>query len=648
MKKIYILLSMLGFVLVWSEAVRAEEGSANLLKNGSFEEYEEQSNGIFGNYTDFEEWNRSGGFCTNLETSDVYDGAAAMKLGAATAATVYQEVTDLTEAYYEDSALFRLTIHYKAVTVQNGGKISLDAYWEHKTIIDGLKSHDASQLQRVLSDTVQSEWQTLVIETTRPQNAKSFMLQFKASKNSYVLVDSVSFEAVAQTTDEPFITVLPKTLSSVSCEIGQSVDFQTVHITHGNVQGTTTFELSYTDADQFRLSRSALGADESECDLIITYAPTRAGTHSAIVNIDNLSHTTLFQSIKLTASCIDPEAMPTITVTPTIIPTFETVAEKQISGKFTVKSENCTDFVHLRVNHVQGQAFTILESTLSKNTESEVTVFFTPMEAGSYQSTVTITSANADTVIVTLNGTAEAKSAENIDWSVDFQWDASQPMAQLNERFDSVGHNKTLELEGWQNVATLDERPWWGFDEATTTPPRGKERYAKATSYQYSRDSTGVWEMWLVTPALDYQNAPVQVFAFSVMGEYLPEEAGSTTLEVYFIDASDPQKPFFQVFDGLSIPKTADESGVWVPFVIHLENQSNIPDAFYMAFRYKGPNGQKGEATYYIDNVSWGVVQDSAISDQPSAVGEGEKIVRDGRLLILRNGKTYNVLGGME
>ena len=421
MKKEYILLFAMGFALLWSAAVKAEGDVSNLLKNSSFEEYEEQSNGIFGNYTEFEEWNRSGGFCTNLETNDVYDGTAAMKLGAATAATVYQEVTGLTEAYYEDSALFRLTIHYKAVTVKNGGNISLDAYWEHKTIIDGLKSHDASKLQRVLSDTVQSEWQTLVIETTRPQNAKSFMLQFKASKNSYVLVDSVSFEAVAQTTDEPFITVQPKTLSSVSCEIGQSVDFQTVHITHGNVQGNTTFELSYTDADQFRLSRIALGADESECDLIITYAPTRAGTHSAIVNIDNLSHTTLFQSIKLTASCIDPEAMPTITVTPTIIPTFETVAEKQISGKFTVKSENCTDFVHLRVNHVQGQAFTILESTLSKNTESEVTVFFTPMEAGSYQSTVTITSANADTVIVTLNGTAEAKSAENIDWSVDFQ-----------------------------------------------------------------------------------------------------------------------------------------------------------------------------------------------------------------------------------
>ena len=189
MKKQYFLLSLLGFVLLGVASVKAEEDSANLLKNSSFEQYEEQSAGMFGNYTEFEEWNRSGGFCTNLETSDVYDGSAAMKLGAATAATVYQEVTGLTEAYYEDGAPFRLTIHYKAIAMRSGGNISLDGYWEHKTISEGLKSHDAAVLQRVLSDTVQGEWQTLVIETTRPQNAKSFILQFKASSNSYVLID---------------------------------------------------------------------------------------------------------------------------------------------------------------------------------------------------------------------------------------------------------------------------------------------------------------------------------------------------------------------------------------------------------------------------------------------------------------------------
>ena len=640
---------LFAFMALWSTPIKADGTGINLLKNSSFEEYEDQSAGLFGNYTDFDEWYRSGGFCTLSETSDVYDGGAAMKLGGSTAATVYQQVTDLTDAYYDADAPFRLTIHYKALTVKNGGQISLEAYWEHATVVDELKGHDAAVLQRVLSDTAQSEWQSLVIETTRPQNAKSFMLQFKATANSYVLVDSLSFEALPRTTEEPFITAQPKTLGSVRCELGQSVDFQTIHITHGNVEGATTFELSYTDADQFRLSRTTLGADESECDLIITYAPTRAGTHRAVLNIDNWSHTTLFQSITLNASCTDPAAKPTITVTPSVIPAFETVEGKQVTGVFIVKSENCTDFVHLRVDHVQGQAFTISESLLAKNYESEVTVFFTPLAAGSYQSTVTITSANADTVVLTLNGTASAKSTENIDWTVDFQWDASAPTALLNERFDSAGHNETLVLEGWQNIAALDARPWWGFDEAATTPKRGTERYAKATAYQYGRDSTGIWEMWLVTPALDYRNAPVQVFAFSVMGEYLPEEAGSTTLEVYFIDASDPQKPFFQAFEGLTIPKTTEESGVWVPFVIHLENQSYIPDAFYMAFRYRGPNGDKGAATYYIDNVSWGVEVAEGINPTPSLPSrEGEKILRDGRLLILRNGKTYNVLGGME
>ena len=31
-----------------------------------------------------------------------------------------------------------------------------------------------------------------------------------------------------------------------------------------------------------------------------------------------------------------------------------------------------------------------------------------------------------------------------------------------------------------------------------------------------------------------------------------------------------------------------------------------MPDVFYMAFRYAGPNGGKGVVTYYVDNVSWG------------------------------------------
>ena len=648
MKKQYFLLSLLGFVLLGVASVKAEEDSANLLKNSSFEQYEEQSAGMFGNYTEFEEWNRSGGFCTNLETSDVYDGTAAMKLGAATAATVYQEVTGLTEAYYEDSALFRLTIHYKAVTVKNGGNILLDAYWEHKTIIDGLKSHDASKLQRVLSDTVQSEWQSLVIETTRPQNAKSFMLQFKASSNSYVLVDSVSFEAVAQTTDEPFITVLPKTLSSVSCEIGQSVDFQTVHITHGNVQGNTTFELSYTDADQFRLSRSALAADESEGEIVITYSPTSAGTHIAYLNIDNLQHPQLHQSIKLTASCTDPSAVPSITVTPNVLPDFEAVAGRQHKQRVRVKSENCTDFVYVRVDHIEGAGFTIDGTMLSKNYESEVEITFSPMTAGSYRSTLTIYSIINEfaPVVVALNGVGKEASEETIDWLTDFVWDESAPLTLLEEHFDEVSHNETLVLEGWQNVAAADERPWWGFDEAKTSPVRGDGKYAKATAYQYQKDSTGMWEMWLVTPALDYKNAEGKIFAFSVMGEYMPEEDNPASLEIVYIDATDAEHVFFQVFDGISIPQTSDENNIWVPFHINLENQPNM-DIFHIGFRFVGPNGTAGGVTYYIDDVSWGRTDLQGINVEKVQGDEVQctKVIENGVLYLLYKGTKYNVQG---
>ena len=621
-------------VLCFPFSAMADDGNANLLKNSSFEQHKEQSAGVFGNYSDFDDWNRSGGFCTHAETNDVYDGAASLKLGAATASSVYQQITGLTNAYYADNSLFRLTLHYKALTVRNGGSIALDAYWEHSTVSDGLKSHDAAQLQRVLSDTVQSEWQTLVIETTRPANAKSFMLQFKASANCFMLIDSLSFEAVPQSTEEPFITIAPKTLYSVSCELGQSVAFPTIHITQGNLQGPTTFELSYTDADQFRLSRETLAANESEGDLTITYAPTKAGTHKAILNIDNSNHTTLFQSITLSASCIDPNVKPTITVLPAVIPAFETVAGKQVSGKFTVRSENCTDFVHLRVNHVQGHAFTISESTLAKNYEAEVTVYFAPIEEGTYLSKVTLTSENADTVLVTLNGTAAAKSAENIDWLVDFQWDESQPLPLMNENFNAVRHNETLVLDGWQNVAALDGRPWWGFDETSTTPIRGSEKYAKATTYRYGKSSTGEKEMWLVTPALDYKNAESKIFAFSVMGENMPEENIEARFEVYYVDATGNRAFFQDLTESFNIPHTGDENNQWVTFQLDLKPyEETMAEVFHIAFRYLGPDGDDGAVVYYVDNVSWGrtdlpqiTVLPTMLMDSTATVGK-KKII---------------------
>ena len=64
------------------------------------------------------------------------------------------------------------------------------------------------------------------------------------------------------------------------------------------------------------------------------------------------------------------------------------------------------------------------------------------------------------------------------------------------------------------------------------------------------------WEMWLVTPALDYKNAAEQIFTFRVRGDYL-YEGQSAALSVFFIDATVPEYVFFQDLE-IPMPQTAD------------------------------------------------------------------------------------------
>lgn len=233
-------------------------------------------------------------------------------------------------------------------------------------------------------------------------------------------------------------------------------------------------------------------------------------------------------------------------------------------------------------------------------------------------------------------------------WATAFNWDALNPLALLNEEFTSVSHNKPIHLDGWQNVAPADERPWWGFDASKTSIFEENFKCAKATAYQFGKESTGDWEMWLVTPALDFKNAASKIFAFSVMGQYLPEEGSASKLEIYYIDATNPTNVFFQdLTESFDIPKTGDENEIWRTFYLDLAPYSaTVADVFFMGFHFVGPNGNEGAVTYYIDDVSWGRTDlpmgIEEVSVQPS---ETKKMMVDGALYIVREGKIYNVIG---
>lgn len=641
MKKV---MTIVAAVLMCMSPMAAEE--AELLSNGGFEN---GSSGFLG-YS-FEDWVWQGSGAT-AETNDKIEGEQAMQVVPLTEGVLDQAVA-LSDADYAIGTQFELIMHYKVLSLPSEGNLSLDCYWEATGGGDEetIKAHDASKLQRVVETVPTTEWKEVKVVTTKPEKSAYFRVRFKVSKSAKVLFDDFSLKYKPM--EEPFISVAPAKLTPVEVKIGETKQFQAVHIKQGHLTSATTFAITGTNPDQFSLSATSLAADQSDLDLIITYAPTGAGIHNAALVFDNLNHTAILpNSISLNGTCTNPSLPPSVTVTPTSLSGFEAVVGKEDKKSVHITSQNCNDWVYLKIDHVKGIGFTISDGSglIGKNYDGNIELTFSPKEAGEFQSTLTVYSQSDEfePIVVTLEGIGEAKTKENIDWLTDFQWDLSAPLKLLNENFDKLGHNETVVLEGWQNVSQLDERPWWGFDEAKTSPVRGKDRYAKATAYQYGVKSSSTWSSWLITPALDYKNAEGKTFTFSVKGEYLPEDGCATKLEIYYIDANisgEKDTVFFQdLTASFDIPQVAEDANQWRTFFLDLAPYAeSVADIFHMGFRFESPNGGEGAVVYYVDNVSWGRTDLPEISVTPTNVIENSAIVGQRKVLAELTVSTKNL-----
>lgn len=615
---------VLASILFTSVEVHASE--VNLLTNSGFETYTCSMLGC-----SFEDWSLPLG-SGQANSEDKIEGFVSLQMGPTTINSILDNFVSLPDYYYAPGTEFIIKINYKILSIKEYSSCALDCYWEPVAGGDAeaMKAHDAEQLQMVFDDTISTEWKSVEARTTKPENSSVLRVRVAIPKGAKVLFDAFSVVGVTEKPGDPYITLVPVKVPAVTAYLGDSVPFTTIHVEQGNVTGTTTFELSGYNKEMFTLSATSMPADQSALDLVITYAPTVSGTHTATLNIDNINHTSLFKSVLLTGTCIDTTKQAAITVIPTAFPRFEAVVGQDIRDTFTVISENCNDYVHLRVNHIKGAAFTIDGALIGKNATSKIQTRFAPLEPGEYESTVTIYSEGVDSIVLTLKGTGIKRDEGNIDWQTRFIWDESKPMKLMNETFDNIEHNKTVILEGWQNIAEVDERPWWGFDEAKTTPARGSNKCAKATAYQYGKSSTGDWEMILVTPPLDYKNSEGKIFAFSVMGEYMPEIDNPALLEIYYVDATGDTAFFQNLTESFVFPSTSDENNVWRTYFLNLAPYAEtMADVFHIAFRYFSPNGNEGTVTYYLDDISWGrtdlpeiIVKPTYIIDSTAVVGQ--------------------------
>ncbi len=559
--------------------------TTNLLSNGDFEEA--KTNFPFG--AEFTDW--SFGAEIAIETTDVQHGEKAFRtVKVSMTRSLQQEVDMQTEAVGQE---FELTIHYKTLEA-NEGDIFLNTQWNYLRPHSGTP-HDSAALNQVLP--LSSEWKELTFRTTKPQDASSLLVSIGVKKKAKVLFDNFSLCRTENT--DPWYTLSPERINTANCNIGDSVLMATLIVRQGNLTQPVNLMITGTGNAAFRLEKSqATAAEES---IKLWFAPTTMGIYKATLLTDCAEALDYNTTRTLYATATDSTLLPEITLTPSSLPAFAAKVGESIEDTLTVTSQNCIDFVYVScTNTEENGAFRINSSLLPRNAESKVCVTFNPSKAGTYSATITFTTTGATPKTMVVTGTATEKDSTVIDWASDFHWDTTAPLTLLKEGFDNINHNQTLHLDGWQNVVLQGARPWWGDEDKNNDG----EHCAKATGYIWGETDSTLYEMWLVTPALDYKNAANQVFTFRVRGDYVAD-GQSAKLQLYYIDATDTTDVYTQDLQ-IDMPATEDQQGDWLDFQVNLTGQENIADAFFMAFRFTGYSGATGVATYLIDDVSWG------------------------------------------
>lgn len=397
----------------------------------------------------------------------------------------------------------------------------------------------------------------------------------------------------------PQFTVTPETITPQKVNIGDSALVAEFTITQKNLVTPVSLYLTGKNRGMWYLESEETDPNLPEAKVKLWYKPTQTGKHTAALNIESSKTNAYNMVYHLAGTCIDPANPPQITITPTSLPQFVAKVGTEVKDTISVSSKNCIDYVNVKITPA-GAGFYLNTTQLLKNFDAKTIITFRPLKEGTYTATVTWETEEGTPQSVKVSGVATAGDPAVQDWVTVFNWDMTGPLALLNEHFDNIEHNKTLQLSGWQNVVRQGARPWWGFEDKNNDG----EHCAKAHAYTSSEETSTMYEMWLITPALDYKNAENQVFTFRVRGDYLTDDM-SAKLQLYFIDATDTADIFYQDLE-VKMPATKDESGDWLDFQVNLTGQENIPDVFFMGFKFTGESGKTGAATYLIDDVSWG------------------------------------------
>ena len=195
----------------------------------------------------------------------------------------------------------------------------------------------------------------------------------------------------------PTLTATPNSLS-FNATVGETVT-KTFVVRGTDLTGTVYLSASGTgfSIDKTSISQSAATTGST---VTVTYRPTTGGTHTGQVAISSNGAQQVVVSLNGIAATV-----PTISANPTTL-NFVTTVGTPVTQSFVLNAANLEGNVSLAV---EGEGFTIDKTEIIPGAANNayVNVTYTPTAFGTNTGTVTITSPNAQTVTVALNGQAD-------------------------------------------------------------------------------------------------------------------------------------------------------------------------------------------------------------------------------------------------
>lgn len=455
---------------------------------------------------------------------------------------------------------------------------------------------------------------------------------------------------------KPQLSVLPETVETFTVSKPGEMQTKQLRLSAMNMKDYVRAKVEGADTGTFRLSTTMFLQNFEDMPLDITYMPRRAGEHDMTLVIYSLQDK-VERRIPLKGVCSE-------TVETDWVETFERVETDLTYGDRYVRGEKGDWRLVKAVAGQQGDRdvfngtrsirlgdagaslamdfdlMTGIETvTLSVaackdaaeaakwrlETSSDFGLTWTAVgteqtvgTAGVPQTVaIEVKRAGVQRLRIVKTSGAEATAAMNVDdilivpvgarpilkWDEVAQLDETRPLDKLNENFDETRHNKPLALSGWRNFIVKGDRPWWTYQEKDKETSAVLNYAAKATAYNLLADAADPYEMWLVTPALNGKTNGSKLFTFRVMGDLMvANQAGG--VDCYFIERFGDTMARSRI--DLAMPSIPDENGAWFEYHLDMALVEDLPEVFFIGFRFAGPGGRSNSATYYIDDVSYG------------------------------------------